>query len=123
MKTITVPKWRQDTKGNTTQVGTLELDVYHDLGTFLVTKNKDGRKQYAVTHKVTGIKIRDMNSKELAKDLIKDLSAALPEAYWYGLKTADELQSTYDLIKPVVMRYKAYLDYSDVEYKARRKIP
>jgi hypothetical protein len=120
MKTIIVPKWHKaHLKDKTyTNVGELELVLYHDLGAFAVTKNKDGEKTYAVTHKVTGIKIRDMNSKLLAKDLATELSAA--SVNWNNLTTPNELQDQYEVIRPILQKYKVYFDYSDTEYKARR---
>jgi hypothetical protein len=122
MKTIIVPKWHKaHLKDKTyTNAGELELVLYHDLGAFAVTKNKDGEKTYAVTHKVTGIKIRDMNSKLLAKDMATELSAA--SVNWNNLTTPNELQDQYDVIRPILQKYKVYFEYSDTEYKARRML-
>jgi hypothetical protein len=121
-KTIIVPKWHKlHLKDKTyTNVGDLELVLYYDCGAFAVTKNKDGEKTYAVTHKVTGIKVRDMNSKMLAKDMATELSAA--SVNWNNLTTPNELQDQYDTIRLVLQKYKPYFDYSDTEYKARRTL-
>ena len=121
-KTIIVPKWHKlHLKDKTyTNVGDLELVLYYDLGAFAVTKNKDGEKRYAVTHKVTGIKVRDMNSKLLAKDMATELSAA--QVNWNNLTTPNELQEQYEVIRPILQKYKVYFDYSDTEYKARRTL-